>query len=288
MNPRVRAAIAVALAAAGCRAKTPPPPSPPVVVVVTVAQEDVPVLREWIGTTEGDVTAQIRPKVDGYVLRRAYTEGGFVHKGDLLFEVDPRQTQAQLEQAQANLEQGKAGLAKARLDVERARPLAEQHAISRQELDNAVAAEHVAQAAVGAAQAAVERARLDQGWAKVTSPIAGIAGLAQAQVGELVGPQSVLTTVSTVDPIRVLFKIGEPEYMQYQAGAAANGAAGPAIRELELVLSDGSTFPHRGRLLLADREVDVRTGSITLVGTFRIPTICFGPANTAACARRWT
>ncbi|HYH05796.1 MAG TPA: efflux RND transporter periplasmic adaptor subunit [Thermoanaerobaculia bacterium] len=257
----------VSLAAAACsktEAAKPAPP-PPGVVVTTVVQHDEPVRREWIGTTQGDVNAEIRPKVDGYLLRRVYTEGSFVRAGQLLFEVDARQAQAQLQQAQANLAQAESNLAKADRDVARYEPLAAQRAISQQELDNARSAQQAARATVGALRAAVDNARLNTSWTRVTSPISGIAGIANAQVGNLVSPSTVLTTVSKVDPIRVNFPISEQEYLQYQRDPQMQHA------ELELVLADGTVFPHKGRIALSGRDVDVKTGTITTVGIFPNP-----------------
>lgn len=244
-------------------AKTATPP--PNVIVTPVIQRDEPIYREWIGTTEGDVNAEIRPRVDGYLLRRVYAEGSFVHQGEELFEIDARQMQAQLQQAEANLAQAQSGLTKADRDVARFEPLAAQKAISQQELDNARSAQSAARASVGALRAAVEQARLNLSWTHVTSPISGIAGIAQAQVGNLVSPQTVLATVSRVDPIRVLYQMSEQEYLQFQND--------PAMRDapLELVLSDGSTFPQKGRVLLSGRDVDVKTGTIATIGTFPNP-----------------
>jgi membrane fusion protein (multidrug efflux system) len=272
---------AAAAATAGCgKKKAPPPQQPPLVVVAPVIQKDVPVYGEWIGTTAGDINAQIRPQITGYLLRRIYDEGSFVKPGQPLFEVDPRQIRAQLQQAEANLGQGRANLAKAERDVARFRPLAEQRAISQQELDNAVSAEQVARAAVVALQAAVDQARLNLSWTRVTSPIGGIAGAATAQVGDLVTPQSALATVSRVDPLRVFFKLSEQEYLRYRESEGPAGpraarepepGAAPRISRLELVLSDGTVFPHPGRLIFTDREVDVKTGTISACGLFPNP-----------------
>lgn len=259
-------AFALPLAAFACsRAKAPAPPPAPKVVVTPAIQRDEPIVREWIGTTEGDVNADIRPHVEGYLLRRVYKEGNFVPQGELLFEIDPRQFEAQLQQAQANLEQAKAALAKADLDVSRAEPLATERAVSQQELDNARAAQREARATVGALEAAVAQARLNLLWTKVTSPIPGIAGIAQQQVGDLVNGQTVLTTVSKVDPLRVLYQLGEQEYLELQRDPAMRNA------ELQLVLSDGTVFPHKGHVLLTGREVDVRTGTIAVIGLFPNP-----------------
>jgi membrane fusion protein (multidrug efflux system) len=245
--------------------KSAAPPPPPHVVVTTVVQRNQPVFREWIGTTQGDVNADIRPKVEGYLLRRDYQEGSLVHQGQLLFEIDPRQAESQLRQAEANLEQAKAGLVKAQHDVQRYEPLAAQKALSQQELDNAHSSVSAAQATVGALQAAVEQARLTLSWTRVTSPISGIAGLAPQQVGDLVSPQTVLTTVSTVDPIRVQYQVSEQEYLQFRSDPAMRNA------ELELILADGTVFPQKGHIALSGREVDVKTGTITTIGIFPNP-----------------
>jgi membrane fusion protein (multidrug efflux system) len=260
------ALLAFSLAAIGCeRHAAAPKDAPPRVVVDTVVQRDQPVYRDWIGSTAGDVNADIRPKVEGYLLRRVYQEGSYVQPRQLLFEIDPRQAQAQLQQAEANLEQARAGLAKSERDVQRFEPLAAQKALSQQEVDNARSARSAAQATVGALQAAVDQARLILSWTRVTSPISGIAGLAQQQVGDLVGPQTVLTTVSTVDPIRVAYQVSEQDYLQFRNDPAMRNA------QLSLVLTDGTVFPHKGHILLTGREVDIKTGTITTIGTFPNP-----------------
>ncbi len=270
--------IALALVlSAGCGGKgekdkkdasAPPPPAS--VIVSPVVQRDVPVSKEWIGTTDGNVNAEIRPKVDGYLLRRNYPEGSLVRQGQLLFEIDPRQSQAALQQTQADLEQARANLAKAHQDVVRFQPLVAQKAISQQELDNALSAERAAKAAMDARQAAVHEARLTSNWARVTSPITGIAGVAQQQVGNLVSPTTVLTTVSQVDPIRVQYPLSETEYLHLQERLQKNPAA---AREdnLELLLVDGGVFPHKGHVLFAGRQVDVKTGTISMVALFPNP-----------------
>lgn len=267
MNAR-SVSIVVAVLAAGCQAKkAPPPAAPPAVVVTRVVQQDVPVVQEWVGTTAGEVNAEIRPKVDGYLLRRAYEEGSFVRRGTLLFVIDARQTRAELGQAQATLQQARSDLAKATRDVDRFTPLAAERAVSQQELDNALSAREAAAAAVAARSASVEQARLSEQWTRVTAPIDGVTGLAQGQVGDLVGPQTVLTTVSQVDPIRVLFSMGEQEYLRFQRSRGQ----GAHTDELEMVLSDGSVFPQKGRLASASGRVDVKTGSMTMVADFPNP-----------------
>jgi membrane fusion protein, multidrug efflux system len=268
----LRPFVALSVVLAACARKEAPPPPAPEVLVTPVVQKDVPVISEWIGTLEGSVNADIRPKVEGYLLRQFYKEGQVVARNDPLFEIDPRQFTAALEQAQGTLGRAEAQLAKAAKDVERFTPLAADRAISQQELDDATSAERDARAAVAAAQAAVEQAALNLGWTKVTSPIEGIVGLAVFQVGALVGPQSVLTTVSTVDPIRVTFGISEREYLTRAASINrpnyATTEQGPA---LELVLEDGSVYPHAGKAARADRQVDVKTGTLTIWGFFPNP-----------------
>jgi membrane fusion protein (multidrug efflux system) len=266
------AGIGVAFAAVvGCHGKpaAPPPQGPPSVVVTQVVQRDVPVYQEWIGTTEGNVNAEIRPRAEGYLLRRVYSEGSFVRQGDLMFEIDPRQVQAQLQQAQGDLAQAQAQLSKAQQDVNRFRPLAAQKAVSQQELDNALSSAAAAKAVVDAKQAAVHQARLNLGWSRVTAPISGIAGTAQAQVGNLVSPSTVLAVVSQCDPIRVLYPLSEQEYLHLQERLRRS----PSAHEdnLELILADGSTFPHKGHLLFSDRQVDVKTGTIGTVAVFPNP-----------------
>ncbi len=267
MNRRILVLLAAAAASPACSRQSAPKSDPPPqkVVVAPVIQRDEPLYHEWIGTTQGDVNADIRPRVEGYLLRRVYTEGGFVRQGELLFEIDPRQLEAQLRQAEANLEQAKASLDKAERDVVRDEPLAAQRAISQQELDNARSSRKGAAATVGALQAAVEQTKLNLSWTKVTSPIDGIAGIAPQQVGDLVGPQSVLTTVSKVDPIRVLYQLSEAEYVQLLRDPEMRNS------ELTLVLADGDVFPKKGRVLLTGREVDVKTGTIAAIGLFPNP-----------------
>ena len=267
MNRRILVILVVAAASSACSrrdaSKNPPPPQK--VVVAPVIQRDEALFHEWIGTTQGDVTADIRPRVEGYLLRRVYTEGSLVKQGDVLFEIDPRQLEAQLRQAEANLEQAKASLDKAERDVTRDEPLAALRAISQQELDNARSSRQGAAATVGALQAAVEQTRLNLSWTKVTSPIDGIAGIAPQQVGDLVSPQTVLTTVSKVDPIRVLYQLSEQEYVEMLRDPEMRNA------ELQLVLADGGVFPKKGRVLLTGREVDVKTGTIAAIGLFPNP-----------------
>jgi membrane fusion protein (multidrug efflux system) len=265
-------ALATVLLAPACSRKQAPAPRPVDVLVVPVVQMDVPVVGEWIGTLDGSVNADIRPKVEGYLLRQFYKEGQFVHRNDPLFEIDPRQFRAALDQARGTLARAEAQLSKATRDVERFTPLAAQRAISQQELDNAIAAERDARGGLSAARAAVDQSALNLGWTRVTSPIEGIVGIARTQVGDLVNTQSVMTTVSTVDPVRVTIGISEREYMD--RAASINRASYPTTERgpsLELILEDGSVFPEKGKAVLVDREVNVKTGTLTVKGFFPNP-----------------
>lgn len=270
-TPAVLAIVAAHLVFA-CHGKQAPAPAPVEVEVVPVVQKDVPIVGEWIGTLDGSVNADIRPKVEGYVQRQLYKEGQFVSRRDPLFEIDPRQFRAALEQANGTLARAEAQLSKASKDVERFTPLAAERAISQQELDNALAAERDGKGAVAAARAAVDQAALNLSWTQVTSPIEGIAGIARTQVGDLVNTQFVMTTVSTVDPIRVTFGISEREYME--RAETINRATYPTTERgpsLDLILEDGTVFPEKGKAVLVDREVNVKTGTLTVKGFFPNP-----------------
>jgi RND family efflux transporter MFP subunit len=319
-------------------------PRPLDVEVVRVEQKDVPVYSEWIGTTEGIVNADIKAEVTGYLLKQDYKEGSFVKKGQLLFELDSRpfqaavdqangqvaQFQGQLEQAisqvaqaeaqvgqansqllqsQAQLAQAQANQIKTQLDVNKYAPLAEQKAVTQQDLDNAVQGNVVAKAQVEAARAGVETARaqlraanaqigtakaaintakgqvenaqalvrtaqLNLGFTRLVSPIDGIAGIAQAQVGNLISTTSApLTTVSTVDPIKVYFTLNEQQYLNFTKRNLIEARRGASVVqiELELILSDGSTYPEKGSFFFADRQVDPKTGAIRMAGIFPNP-----------------
>lgn len=256
------------VALTGCKEKTAPVSPAPVVEVATVIKRDVPVIHEWIATLDGDVNVQIRAQVTGYLSAREYQEGSFVHRGDPLFEIDPRTFQAALNQAKGQLAQAEAQLTKTALDVKRYTPLVKTRAVSQEELDDAVQANLAAQAAVASANAAVEKAELDVGFTHITSPIDGIAGVARAQLGDLVGPGAVgnLTTVSSVNPIRAYISLSEQEYLE--------ATTAQALREqqnLTLILADGSVFPQRGRILFTDRQVNDRTGTIKVAAVFDNP-----------------
>lgn len=342
---------AIALFAA-TRPKKPQAAPPTQVEVVQVEQRDVPIYTEWIGITEGMVNAEIRAQVPGYLLKQDYTEGSFVRKGQLMFEIDPRpfqaalelangrlaqaqgqvgqansqlaqaeaqvgQARAQVSQAQAQLEQAQANQLKSQLDVDKYRPLREQRAVTQQDLDNAVQANVAALAQVEASKAGVQTARsqlqaavaqvgtakatiasakaavksatadvataqLNLGFTRITSPVDGIAGIAAAQVGNLVGPTTnALTTVSTVDPIKVYFTVSEQDYLDYARRHPTESERREAASQLELqlILSDGTIFPQMGRFFVADRQVDQATGAIRMAGIFPNPNNTLRPGQ---------
>ena len=241
------------------------------VLVAAPVQRDVPVHSEWVATTDGYVNAEIRPQVSGYIIRQDYKEGTFVRKGEVLFEIDPRPFQATLDHAKADLAQAEAQLGKTRIDVDRDTPLAEKRAIPKEKLDNEIQAKLAAEAAVAAGKAAVERAELDLGWTKVTSLVDGVAGIAEVQMGNLVGPPVRLTAVSQVDPIKVYFPVSEQEYLRAKH-LSANGRAMDLFDSApELILADGTVYPHKGKIIFTDRQVDPATGTIRLVAAFPNP-----------------
>lgn len=302
------------------RASKPKPqpqaPPPLELEVAQVEQRDVPIQREWIGTLDGLVNAEIKAQVTGYLLRQRYVEGSFVRKGQLLFEIDPRPFQAALDQARAKTAEAEGQLARAngqlleakaqvaqaqanqgktQLDVNRYTPLAKEKAITEQELDNAVqtnlaalaqveasrAGVETAQAAIVAAKATIEATKaaaateqLNLSFTRITSPIDGIAGIATAQTGNLVSANGAsLTTISTVDPIKVYFTVTEQEYLRYVRTnpSESQRQASQRALELNLILADGTTYPRPGRFFVADREVSAQTGSIRLAGLFPNP-----------------
>jgi membrane fusion protein (multidrug efflux system) len=276
------------LVAPGCKREA-PVAQPPKVLVLTVSPREVPIYQQWIGTLDGYPNAQIRAQVTGYLLKQDYAEGSHVKQGDLLFEIDPRPFQAALDQALAKLEQDRAMVGKTELDVKRYTPLVSQQAVSQEELDNAVQANLMAKAAVVADQAAVESATLNLGFCKITSPIDGIAGTAQAQIGDLLGPGgAVLTTVSTIDPMRVYFNISEQSYLAFcrQFTNAAERAAYRVQMELQLILSDGLPYPLPGKWFFTSRQVDVNTGTLQIAGLFPNPDYILRPGQYALVRAR--
>lgn len=279
------AAIAVPVFSGACGRRPDPasPARPPVVEVAPVMQKDVPIYGEWIATLYGYVNAQIQPQVTGYLIRQDYREGSFVHKDDVLFEIDPRPFQAALDQAKAQLAQAGAQLGTATLNVKRDIPEAEAHAIPQSQLDNDTQAKLATKATVEAGQAAVEQAQLNLGYTKVRSLIDGIAGIAQVQVGNLVAPSTVLTSVSQLNPIKAYFPISSVEYLRI-AGRVSPGAvnllSGANPIPLRLILSNSKTYGYKGQILFADRQVDSQTGTIQIVGAFPNPGNVLRPGQT--------
>lgn len=267
------AALLAACLVTGCGEKKSAGPAAPTVEVVDAVQKDVPIVREWVGTTDGLVNAKINAQVQGYLVKQNYKEGSVVKKGQVLFEIDPRPFQAALEQAKGQLAINDGQLYTAKANLEKIRPLAAANAVSKKDLDDAIGREASAKAAVQASKAAVSKAEIDLSFTKIISPIDGIAGIAKAQLGDLVGnpggPE--LTTVSTVDPIKVYIPISEQEYMRFNRTAEAKGKPDGEGPSLELVLADGRVFPHKGRVYFADRQVDERTGTIKVATLFPNP-----------------
>jgi len=273
--PALILVLALGIFASGCNKGRAAAATPiPEVEVATVETRDVPIYGEWVATLDGYVNAEIRPQVSGYIIKQNYTEGSLVRKGQVLFEIDPRPFQAALDRAKGDLAQAQAQLGKSTLDVERDAPLAEARAIAKSQLDNEVQAKLGAQAAVESAKAAVEQAELNLEWTKVTSLVDGIAGIAQVQIGNLVGSSSILTSVSQVDPIKTFFPITEHEYLITQSKTRATSSKHTISffgNSLQLILTDGSIYPQKGKILLADRQVDPGTGTIRIVAAFPNP-----------------
>jgi membrane fusion protein (multidrug efflux system) len=250
-----------------CERKEARKPAPPTVEVVNVLQQDVPVYHEFVGTTDGLVNAKVRAQVEGYLIRQNYKEGSYVRKGQVLFEIDPRPFQAALEEAKGQLAQNQGNYFTAKTTLQKVLPLAKLNAVSRQDRDNAIGQERAARAAVRASQAAVRRAELNLSFTKITSPINGIAGIATAQIGDLVGTSSSpeLTTVSTLNPIKVYIPFSEQRYLEHQESAS------PETFEFTMTLADGRVYPHQGRFYFLDRSVDVGTGTIKVAALFPNP-----------------
>lgn len=264
-------------------------PPPPEVGVAQVIQKDVPIYGDWVATLDGYVNAQIQPQVSGYLIKQNYKEGSLVHKGDVLFEIDPRPFQAildqakgQVAQAQGQLAQAEAQLALTEINVKRDTPLAAAHAIAQSQLDNdtqsraqAKAAVATSNASIEAAKAAVEQAELNLGFTKVKSLLDGIAGLATTQIGNLVSQTTVLTSVSQVNPIKAYFPISESEYLQVadrvKPGANGDWLRNPNAVPLQLTLTNGNVYGQKGHIVFADRQVDPQTGTIRVAGAFANP-----------------
>ncbi len=282
---RITALIAsIAFASLACEKKEMATTGPaPEVVVAAVEQKDVEIFTEWVGTTTGFVNAQIYPKIQGYLLKQSYKDGSVVAAGEALFEIDARQYQAALDQAKGQLGRAQAALGKSDLDVARYTPLVAEGAVSRQELDDAIQARAANRAEVESTKASLENAQLNRAWTQVQAPIAGIAAIATAQVGDLVSPQTLLTTVSQLEPIKVTFPISEIEYLKYAKRIREHQESGSSKSEptLSLILADGSVYPHLGRFYVTGLEVAQTTGTITVQGEFPNPENLLRPGQFA-------
>ena len=270
----------------------------PDVQVLQVQQEDVPIYGEWIGTLDGLVNADVRAQVTGYLLKQGYEEGRFVKQGQLLFQIDPRPFQAALDQAQGQLAQAKAMLANAQavqrrteLDVERYTPLVKEQAASQQDLDNAVqnnlaalATIETAKAQIKTYEASVETAKINLEFTRLVAPIDGVAGQAQLQVGALVSPGSgVVTSVSTLDPIKAYFTVSEPQYLEWRKRFPTESSRWEADKKLrlQLILADGSTYPREGTFYFSDRQINETTGAIRFAALFPNPNNILKPGGYA-------
>ncbi|EXI65765.1 MAG: Acriflavine resistance protein A precursor [Candidatus Accumulibacter adjunctus] len=256
------------VAATGCSEKKAAAPVAPVVEVVQVVQKDVPIYMEWVGTMDGNINAVIRPQVTGYLIRQNYREGDLVKKGQPLFEIDPRTFEAAVDEAKGVRAQKVARFDTASANLARIKPLAEKNAVSQKDLDDATGAFQSAKAELEAADANLKTAKLNLGFTRITSPISGIAGIARAQIGDLLSPSGAeLTTVSSVDPIKVYFNISEQEYLKVATAASAAGRSTEDV-PLELILVDGSIYPHQGKVSVLNRQVDVTTGTFKVASLF--------------------
>jgi RND family efflux transporter MFP subunit len=270
--------------ATGCKEKeaAAPPPVPDVEVSAVVTR-DIPIYHEWVAVLDGFVNAQMQPEVTGYLLSQKYKDGTFVRKGQLLFEIDRRPFEAIVKQVEGQLAQAQAQLSKTELDVARDTPLAKLSAIPQAQLDNDIQANLAAKAGVVAAEAQVEQAKLNLNFTNVYSLVDGIAGISKAQIGDLVGPTTILTTVSQVNPIKAYVSLSEPEYLRASGriSAVAQGKIDSRAgeRNLELNLADGSVYPTKGWLVFADRQIDEKTGTIRVAGAFDNPQLILRPGQ---------
>jgi len=268
------ASLAGALLFIGCeKKKAPPAPPPPEVDVVGVVQRDVPVYQEWVGQLNGFVNAEITPKVQGYLLRQNYQNGYFVRKGQLLFEIDPRPLQASLDEAKADVAVAQANLSRAETDVERDTPLAAQNAIPKKQLENDIANRASWQAQLHAKQAAMRNAELNLEWTKVYSPLDGIAGVSNSQVGDLVGTSTKMTIVSQINPILAYFNVSESAFLGVAPRITQIISEGTSLKNVVLppvsfIQADEVPYPHKGRFFYVNRQVGTKTGTIQMAAEF--------------------
>lgn len=270
------AALAAALVLVACgRGAGPPAPPVPKVPVITVAASDVPIFNEWVGQTRGAADIDVRARVGGFIQAVRFEDGGRVQEGAVLYEIDPSELQQKLAGAEAELASAQTLYADAASNLARYRPLAEMNAVSRRDLDEAVAREGAARNQVKAAEAQVNVARINLGYATVRAPISGQIGISRVKVGDLVGPvgNSLLSTISAIDDVRVRFAISEREYLEYTArfGTAPRPGEDPKSAPLQLVLADGSEYPLAGHVVSLDSSVDPTTGTLTVEAAFPNP-----------------
>lgn len=270
---RVVAVAAITLIATGCGKKTPPPPPPPEVLVSEARQQDVPIYNEYVGQLDASVNATIEARVQGYLVSQNYKEGQPVKKGDVLFQIDRRPFEAAFAQAKAAFMQADASAKQAELNGQRSTDLFQRHVASEQERDNAVQAAAAARAQAEAQRAAVEQAQLNVDYTTIVAPVDGIAGLVRVQIGDLINAGTVLTTVTKVDPIKAYFNVSEQRFSEYSNRYSDPEERAAHEKELrfELILADGSTYPHEGEMFAADNQVDIRTGSIRIAALFPNP-----------------
>jgi membrane fusion protein (multidrug efflux system) len=246
------------------------PPPPPDVEVVQVEQRDVPVYGEWVAQLNGPVNSDITPKVQGYLLSQDYVNGSVVRKGQLLFQIDPRPLQAALDQAKAEVGRAESSLTRATNDVTRDTPLATQSAIPQKQLDDDIANVNSAKAGLAAAKAAQEQAELNLGWTKVYSPVDGIAGVANSQLGDLVGTTSKMATVSQIDPIWAYFNISESLYLSFAPQISKVLTKGNIATPVpvEYLQANDVSYPFKGKIIFVSREITAGTGTIQLAAAF--------------------
>src|SRR5271165_6527578 len=250
-----------------------PKAGPPEVLVAEVAQQDVPIYTEWVAQLNGSVNAEITPKVQGYLLKQDYQNGFFVKKGQLLFELDPRQYQAAVEQAQAQVAVAQAEYDKFTADVQRDTPLAAQNAIPQKQLDTDLANQAATKAEVQANKAELVNAELNLAWTKIYSPIDGIAGVANSQVGDLVGTTTKMTTVSQVNPIWAYFNMSESVYLPLASrvtGLITSKVSKDSVaaKPVEFIQANDELYPQKGKFIYVNRQVGTQTGTIQMAAEF--------------------
>jgi membrane fusion protein, multidrug efflux system len=269
--------IGALAALVGCKKEAPPLP-PTTVLVAPAMLQDLSLSTEFVGSLDGYVNAEIRARVRGFLKSQDYQDGATVKKDQLLFTIDPAEFKAALDKAQGALGREQAAYGRAKVTVDRYRPLAAKQAVSQQDLDNAEAGLREATAGIESAKAAVEEARLNLGYCRITSPVEGVAGTAQVRVGNLVGQDgpTLLATVSDLDPMRVTFPISEADYLRFASRAAQLENldpldAGPDRAVVDLMLADGSLYPHKGWFISVGRAVEKGTGTLQVQMLFPNP-----------------